>query len=137
MTSLSEIRSILESTVEQALPGTRIVFDNTYETPPPLPYAIATVSFDSISTDQLGGGTSPMPTGTMQVNCYTAKQLGSGAAEGMALAVLDAWEALAAATSTGQAVRVVPRSLEGPRTLSPDGRASHAVVVSGAFTAAL
>ena len=137
--SLAEIRAILESDIADALlaQGVPAVFDNTYETPPNLPYALATVSFDEASVDALGGDTAPHVVGVMQVNVYTPKMSGSVLGEATAALVLASWRDLAATPAVGPGWRVVPRSLEGPRTLAPDKRGMHVVVVGGAFTASL
>ena len=62
--SFAEIRAILESSIADALvaAGVGVVFDNTYETPPALPYALTTVSFDTASEDAWGATPPPMST---------------------------------------------------------------------------
>lgn len=137
--SFAEVRAILESGIADALSpsAVAVVFDNTYETPPSLPYALATVSFDGASVDALGGDTADHVVGVMQVNVYTPKMSGSSLGEATAALVLASWRDLAASWRVGPGWRVVPRSLEGPRTLAPDKRGMHVVIIGGAFTASL
>ena len=73
----------------------------------------------------------------MQVNLYMPKMTGSGLGEALGTLVLATWRNLAATPPVGPVWRVVPLSLEGPRTLAPYELGMHVVVVGGAFTASL
>ena len=163
--TIAKARSIIETTIATSLAPLTVVFDNTDESPPPLPYALATVTFNTTNDDNLGGCICPYVTGTTQVVIYVPRQEGSGRAETLAIKVLLAWEELAATKlslpahppvypaagvmypspptglfypdPTMLSPRVVPRSMEGPKTLSPDQRNAHVVVVAAAFSAEL
>jgi hypothetical protein len=135
--TLALVRAALESAIATSLSPVPVVFDNTDESPPPLPYARATVTFNTTNSDNLGGCTCPFITGTAQVTVYTPKQEGSSRAELLATQVLLGWEGLAAARWDGTGARVVPRAMEGPRTLAPGQRNAHAVAVMTAFSAGL
>lgn len=135
--TIAQARSIIETAIATSLAPVPVVFDNTDESPPPLPYALATVTFNTTNGDSLGGCICPYATGTTQVTIYVPKQEGSGRAETLATQVLLAWEGLAAARWDGSGSRVVPRAMEGPRTLSPGQRNAHGVVVLSAFSAEL
>lgn len=135
MSIFAEIRAVLESGVADAVGPVPVVFDNTFETPPPLPYVLVSISFDTPSLDAMGGDSATHVTGVIQANVYAPKQAGSKPAEALAGSVIDAWRALAATPSAGPGWRVVPRSLDGPRSLTPDRREAHVVVTGAAFSA--
>ncbi|QQG31337.1 tail protein [Cyanophage S-2L] len=135
--SFAPIRAILEGDVAAAVDPVSVVFDNTFETPPSLPYVRFTVSFDAPTSDAIGGGMASHVTGVVQANVYVAKMTGSLGGELLAAKILDAWQDLAAAAVVPPGWRVVPRSLEGPQTLAPDKREAHVVVVGAAFSATL
>lgn len=137
MTVSSAVRALLEVAIADALGPVAVVYDNTFESPPPLPYAKATISYDSQSEDALGGDSAGFVTGVFQVNIHTEKMTGSGQAEALGEQVLDAMRGLVTTPAVGPGWRVVARSLEGPTTLAPDDRAAHVVVVGGAFSASL
>jgi hypothetical protein len=133
----AEIRAVLESSVAVSAGGLPVVYDNTYETPPPVPYLRMSMSLDSSAGDGLGGDTATHALGVIQVNIYTPKMTGSRLGEEVAEAILAGWRTLAATPSAGPGWRVVPRSLEGPQSLAPDQREAHVVVVGAAFSATL
>jgi len=137
MTSFAAVRAILEGDVAAAVDPAPVVFDNTFETPPALPYVRFSLSFDAPSLDAIGGDSAAHVTGVVQANIYVAKMAGSLGGELLAAKILDAWQGLAAAFPETPGWRVVPRSLEGPQTLAPDKLEAHVLVVGAAFSATL
>ena len=137
MSVFADIRAILETDIAQAADPVPVVFDNTLESPPAPPYVLASISFDTPSLDALGGDSANHLTGVIQANVYVPKMTGSRTGEALAGAILEGWCTLAATPSAGPGWRVVPRSLDGPRTLAPDRREAHVVVVGAAFSATL
>lgn len=147
MLGLETVRAALESTTWAALTGAgiaagAIVADNTMETPPPVPYAVVTVSFDGLLADALGGGPADHIRGTMQATIYTAKQIGSGPGERIALEVLRAWGALQGQPWGGVGVKVTPLNMEGPRSSQASNnfdrtRKANVTVVAASFVASV
>lgn len=140
MLGLESVRAAVESNIWASLMGAgvapgQIVADNTQETPPPLPYVVVSVSFDSLVSDGLGGCPADAITGAINVAAYTAKQIGAGPGEAVTLAVLRGWTELSSSKWGGVGVKVMPRNLEGPQTITPTNRNAHATVVQASFTA--
>jgi hypothetical protein len=144
---LEVVRAALESNIWASLLGAgvtpqQIVADNTTETPPPLPYVVVSVSFDGLVADGLGGCPADAITGALNVTAYTAKQIGAGPGEAVALAVVRGLNELTAGKWGGVGVKVTPLNIEGPRSMSANNnfdrtRNAHATVVMASFAASV
>lgn len=125
MARFQDIRGKLELITRDALVAagiTNVVFDNTAETPPPLPYAVVTISFGMVVEPSLGCDADHLR-GSMVVTLATPKQKGSAAGEDAAQAVLQAWTGLNRDFKTP--VRVRTFNQEGPATLPPGDTPMH------------
>lgn len=140
MARFQDVRGKLELVTRDALIAAGIpsvVFDNTLENPPPLPYALVGVSFGSTVALSLGR-TADNLLGTMVVTLATPKQQGSTAGEDAAQAVLRAWTALN--HDFADPVRLRTYNHDGPVTFSASNQrdektAKHIHTLNCGFTA--
>ena len=85
MSSLSLIRSYIETRVAAAFPGVTIVYQNVQETPPNFPYVICLINYPS-TTEPVICQTESMVEqlrGNLQLSCYVDRGLGMKALEAM------------------------------------------------------
>jgi len=144
---LESVRAALESQTWAALmvaglSTSQIVADNTTETPPPLPYAVFTVSFDGMVSDAVGNCPADHVRGAIQASIYTEKRNGAGLGESIALAVLRSWVDLQSGQWAGVGVKVTPLNMEGPRSMAASNnfdrtRNANVAVVAASFVASV
>lgn len=121
MARFQDVRGKLEITTRDALIAAgieRVVFDNTEETPPRLPYAIVTVSFGRTIEPSLGCVADHLQ-GSMAVGVYSRLGRGSTEAEDAVQSVLWAWGGLNKDFS--DPVRLRTYNHDGPVTFDPGG----------------
>ena len=85
--SFSQIRSYIESRVATAYSGTTVIFDNTFDTPPPVPYVLCLISYPSTTMPVLcvtGESMMERIRGNLQLSCYASRGEGMGPLEDMA-----------------------------------------------------
>lgn len=84
--SFQQIRSYIETRVAAAFPGITCVFDNTFETPPPVPYVICLISYPTTTMPVLCTSESMVEQlrGNLQISCYAERGEGMGPLEDMA-----------------------------------------------------
>ncbi len=86
MTStLADIRSYIETRVAAAYPGVTVVFDNTFETPPPVPYVICLISYPTTTEPVICQYESAVEQlrGNLQISCYAERGQGMKPLEDM------------------------------------------------------
>ena len=86
MTStLADIRSYIETRVADAYPDVTVVFDNTFETPPAVPYVICLISYPSTTEPVICQHESAVEQlrGNLQISCYAERGQGMKALEDM------------------------------------------------------
>ena len=140
MARFQDVRGRLEAVTRDALATggiERVIFDNTIETPPALPYAIMTVSFGSTIARSRGCVADNL-VGSLVVTIATGKQQGSSAGEDAAQAVLQAWGQLNCNFS--DTVRLRTYNHDGPTTFSASNQrdertATHLHTLNCGFTA--
>ena len=84
--TFSQVRSYIETRVVAAFPGVNCVFDNTFETPPPVPYVICLISYSTTTEPVLCQEESMVENlrGNLQISCYAERGEGMGPLEDMA-----------------------------------------------------
>ena len=88
--SFAEVRAVVESKVFEVYqnlnPPVEVVFDNTYETPPELPYVVCLVSYSSTTEPVIcpGGGALERLLGNLQLSCYAPRSQGMRPLESLA-----------------------------------------------------
>jgi hypothetical protein len=135
MARFQDVRGKLEITTRDALIAAgipNVVFDNTQETPPKLPFAIVTVSFGSTIAVSLGCVADNL-VGSMIVTLATPKQRGSATGEDAAQAVLQAWGQLNC--DFRDPVRLRTYNHDGPVTVDPGQTPRHVHTLNCGFTA--
>lgn len=121
MSRFQAIRGKLELITRDALRAggiQNVIFDNTAQTPPALPFAIVTVSFGSTIAVSFGCAAEKV-SGSMAVGIFTPLGRGSTEAEDVAAAVLRAWVELNRDFSAP--VRLRTYNHDGPITFDPGG----------------
>jgi len=92
--TFADVRAVIESKVFEVYQNlstpVEVVFDNTLETPPALPYVLCLVSYTSTTEPVIcpGGGALERLLGNLQISCYAPRAKGMKfleilAAEGM------------------------------------------------------
>ena len=78
MSSFADVRAYIESRVAAGFPGITVVFDNTAETPPPVPYVICLISYPSTTEPVLCPNESMVESlrGNLQLSCYADRGQG-------------------------------------------------------------
>ena len=76
--TLAHIRSYIETRVAAAYPGVTVVFDNTFETPPPVPYVICLISYPTTTEPVICQNESAVEQlrGNLQISCYAERGKG-------------------------------------------------------------
>jgi hypothetical protein len=135
MTQLQAVRGKLETITRDALHAggiAHVVFDNTLETTPRVPYAIVTLSFGPMIATSMGCGADHVR-GSMIVNIFTGKAQGSIQGEDAALEVLRAWVKLN--RDFAEPLRLRTRNQEGPVTVDASGAPVHIHTLNAGFVA--
>lgn len=76
------VRSAIETKISAAFaattPATTVIFDNTFETPPALPYAICLLTYTSVTEPTVCKAESGLEalTGSLQISCYVKRGQG-------------------------------------------------------------
>ena len=76
--TLATIRAYIETRVAAAYPGITCVFDNTFETPPPVPYVICLISYPTTTEPVICQNESAVEQlrGNLQISCYAERGKG-------------------------------------------------------------
>ncbi len=84
--SFAQVRAYIETRVTAAFPGITVVYDNVQETPPPVPYVICLISYQSTTEPVLCQEESMVENlrGNLQISCYAERGKGMGPLEDMA-----------------------------------------------------
>jgi len=132
------IRAHIESKVfnaYQALnPPLEVMFDNTFETPPALPYVICLVSYTRTTEPVICQGESMVEAlnGNLQLSIYSPRARGMGALE---LYSAEAMKVMNTMYDPSQAARVKCGQINGPVPLLNGDQPYALVTVSCPFTA--
>ena len=83
--SFATVRAYIETRVATAYPGVPVVFDNTLETPPPLPYVVCLISYPSTTEPVICQTESAVEQlrGNLQITCYDERGKGMKYLEAM------------------------------------------------------
>ena len=83
--SFATVRAYIETRVAAAYPGITCVFDNTFETPPPVPYVICLISYPTTTEPVLCQTESAVEQlrGNLQISCYAERGRGMKPLEDM------------------------------------------------------
>jgi len=76
--SFATLRAYLETRVAAAFPGVTCVFDNTFETPPAVPYVICLISYPTTTEPVICQNESAVEQlrGNLQISCYAERGKG-------------------------------------------------------------
>ena len=76
--SFATLRAYLETRVAAAFPGVTCVFDNTFETPPAVPYVICLISYPTTPEPVICQNESAVEQlrGNLQISCYAERGKG-------------------------------------------------------------
>ena len=113
--SLQAVRAVIEQRIQSAYAVDRIVviFSNTYETPPPLPYVVCLIDYVDLA-QPLVCQVEPLIEdlrGNIQISCYAKRGQGMGQLELMAEIAMKAMNQL---YQWGDAVTVKCGTVSGP-----------------------
>ena len=83
--TLADVRSYIETRVAAAYPGVTVVYENTLETPPPVPYVVCLISYPSTTEPLLCKDESMIENlrGNLQISCYAERGQGMKPLESM------------------------------------------------------
>ena len=136
--SFRPIRARIESHVEAAFKPLKLrcLFDNTFETPPPAPYAVILISFPETTASVINHleGAIEMIRGSLQISIYAARGEGMGSLEEYGALAMKAINTM---YDWGAEVRVKCGQIQGPTPVlaSTDGHAL--ITLSCPFTASV
>ena len=137
--SLSAVRAHIETRLAAAFEDYSVVYDNTFETPPPLPYVQCSISYQESNEPVIWPEESALEhlQGTIQLTCYAPRANGMRTLEDMTAIGMTALNRL---YSPGDEVaNVKVRSILGPEyILSAEELSQRPYVMSStaaAFTA--
>ena len=138
--SLQQIRSHIESRVyaafQQLQPPVEVIFSNTYETPPAVPYAVCLISYIT-TTETVICQTEPAMEnlhGNLQISAYAPRGRGMRALEEYATAAMVCMNNLYDRTA---AVKVMAGQISGPTPILAGDEPYALVTVSCPFIASV
>ena len=134
--SLQSVRAIIEQRIQAAYAVDRIavVFNNTFETPPPVPYVVCLVDYVDVA-QPLVCQVEPLIEdlrGNIQISCYTKRGQGMGQLELMAETAMKAMNQM---YQWGDAVTVKCGAVSGPVSVLEGSDPYALVTVSAPFVA--
>jgi hypothetical protein len=136
--TLQAVRSVIESKVSSAYqalnPPVEVVFDNTYETPPALPYVICLIGYTSTTETVICQAETAVENlqGNLQLSIYAPRGRGMGALELYAAEGMKVMNTLYDWTSS---VRVRCGQVNGPVSLLNGPEPYALVTISCPFSA--
>lgn len=135
--SFQAIRAHIETRVNDAFKGSfTVVFDNTYETPPDLPYVVCLISFSdtTIPTVCVTDGAVEQINGNLQLSVYTPRGQGMKALES---AIGDGMRVMNNLFDWGSTVQVKAGPINGPTPVLSGSEPYSVATVSCAFKASV
>ena len=134
--SLQSVRAVIEQRIQAAYAVDRIfvAFDNTFETPPPVPYVVCLVDYVDVA-QPLVCQVEPLIEdlrGNIQISCYTKRGQGMGQLELMAETAMKAMNQM---YQWGDAVTVKCGAVSGPVSVLEGSDPYALVTVSAPFVA--
>ena len=136
--SFQNLRAFIETKVNAAYQGlstpVEVVFDNTFETPPSLPYVICIISYPSTTVPTVCQVESGMEQirGNLQISCYGSRGSGMGDLESAGAVAMQIMNTL---YDRDASVRVKAGQIQGPSAVLAGDEPYAVVTLSCPFTA--
>ena len=138
--SYQQIRAHIESRVYAAFqalsPPVEVVFDNTFETPPALPYVICLISYSDTIRPVVSVKDGPLEqiNGSLQLSCYAPRGRGMKALEEYAT---TSWQVMNSLYEWGNPVSVKVTDVNGPQPILASDDPYALVTTSAPFYASV
>ena len=136
--SFQQIRSFIETKVQAAFAVSTqrapVMFDNTFETPPAVPYVICLISFPTTTEEVICRSESMIENirGNLQLSCYAERAQGMGELENMAATAMTVMNRM---YEFGDPVSVKCGQIQGPTSILASDEPYALVTLSCPFVA--